>query len=75
MALAQFSILINELLNKYQNMVPEEAPIIILDSKSAVFMAKNGNDTNHTRHIYRRVRFLRNGENCKCTRSTCVKEV
>ena len=28
-------------------------------------MAKNGKDTNHTRHIYRRVYFVRNGENGK----------
>ena len=28
-------------------------------------MAKNGKDTKHTRHIYRRVNLVRNGENCK----------
>ena len=36
-----------------------------MDSKSAVCMDKNGKDTNHTRHIARRVHFVRNGENCK----------
>ena len=28
-------------------------------------MAKNGKDTKHTRHISRRVHFVRNGEKCK----------
>ena len=28
-------------------------------------MAKNGKDTKHTRHIARRMHFLRNGEKCK----------
>ena len=28
-------------------------------------MAKNGKDTNHTRHIARRMNFVRNGEKCK----------
>ena len=42
-------------------MVSEEAPIIILDSKSDILMAKNGKDTKHTRHITRRMHFVRNG--------------
>ena len=45
MALAHFRMLIHELLNKYPDLVPEEAPKIILDSKSAVCTAKNGKDT------------------------------
>ena len=28
-------------------------------------MDNNGKDNKHTRHIYRRVHLLRNGENCK----------
>ena len=28
-------------------------------------MAKNGKDTKHTRHIARRIHFVRNGEKCK----------
>ena len=55
-------MLINELLNKDPDTVPEEAPIIILDSKYAVFMYKNGKDTKHTRHIDIRVHLLSNGE-------------
>ena len=46
-------------------MVPREAPLIVLDSKSAMCMAKNGNDTKHTRHIASRMHFVRNGEKCK----------
>ena len=45
MALAHFRIFINELLSKDPDVVPEEAPIITLDSNSSVCMAKNGNDT------------------------------
>ena len=56
---------INEFLDKYPYIVPEKASITILDSKSAVCMAKNGKDANHTRHIDRRVHFVRNGENYK----------
>ena len=58
-------MLIHELLNKDPNIVPEEAPLIVLDSKSAMCMAKNGKDTKHTRHITRRMYFVRNGEKCK----------
>ena len=46
-------------------MVPEEAPLIVLDSKYAMCMAKNGKDTKKTRHIERRMHFVRNGEKCK----------
>ena len=46
-------------------MVPKEAPLIVLDSKSAMCMAKNGKDTKHTRHIARRMNFVRNGEKFK----------
>ena len=65
MDLAPFSMLIHELLNKDTDIFPEEALLIILDSKSAVFMAKNGKDSKHIRHISRRVHFVRNGENFK----------
>ena len=65
MDLAHFRILVHELLNEDPNMVPKEAPLIVLDSKSAMCMAKNGKDTKHTRHIERRIYFVRNGEKCK----------
>ena len=55
----------NELLNKDPDIVPEEAPLIILDIQSAVFLDNNGKDTNHTRNITRRINFVRNGEKCK----------
>ena len=54
----------NELLNKDTYIVPDEAPMIVLDSKSAMFMDKNGKDNKHTRHIVRRMNFLRNREKC-----------
>ena len=49
MYLSHFRMLINELLNKNPYMVPEEDPIIVFDSKSALCMDKNGNNTKHTR--------------------------
>ena len=58
-------MLVHELLNEDPEMVPKEAPLIVLDSKSAMCMAKNGEDTKHTRHIARRMNFVRNGEKCK----------
>ena len=61
--MAHFRMSIHELLNKDPDIVPEEAPIIILDSKSSLFIYKNGKDTNHTRHITRIVHFVSNGEN------------
>ena len=63
MALSHFMILINELLNKYPDIVPEEAPIIILDRRYYFCMDKNGKDTKHTRNIDRIVHLVRNGEN------------
>ena len=65
MALSYFRMLIHELLNKDVDIVSEETPTIILDSKSIVCMAANGKDTKHTRNIARRMNYLRNGENCK----------
>ena len=65
MDLANFSMLIHELLKKDPDMVPEEGPLIILERKSAVCMDNNGKDTKHTRHIYTGVHFVKNGENWK----------
>ena len=45
--------------------VLEEAPLIILDRKSDVCVDKNGKDTKYTRHIARRVHFVRNCEKWK----------
>ena len=60
MALAHFRMLINELLNKDTDIFPEEDPLIVLDSKSDMCMDNNGKDTKHTRHIARRMHFVRN---------------
>ena len=62
MVLAHFSMLVHELLNKYPGIVPDEAPLIIWDSKYVQFMAKNCKYTKHTRRIARIVYFDRNGE-------------
>ena len=75
MALAHFRMLTHEVLNKDPDIVPEEAPLIVLDSKSSMCMAKNGKYTKHTRHIARRMHLVRNGENARCKKSIGVKEV
>ena len=54
-------MLVNELLNEDPDIVPKEAPLIVLDSKSAMCMAKNGKDTKYTRNIARRIHLVRNG--------------
>ena len=53
MTLATMRMLIHELLNKNPDIVPEEASLIRLDSKSYVCMARNFKDTNNARHIDR----------------------
>ena len=57
MDLSYFRMLNNEMLKKDPHVVTEPAPFIILDSKSAVCMAKNGKDTKHTRNITIRMHF------------------
>ena len=51
MALAHSRMLICEFLSKDPDIIPEEDPLIIFNSKSAVCMANNGKDTKHTRNI------------------------
>ena len=41
-------MLVHELLKKYSDIVPEEAPLIVLDSKSDMCMTKNVEDTKKT---------------------------
>ena len=65
MALAYFRMLIHEVLNKDTDIVPEEAPLIFLDSKFAMCMAKNDKDNKHTKNIARRMHFVGNGEKFK----------
>ena len=36
-----------------------------MDRKYDVCVANNGKDNKHTRHIARKVNFVKNGENCK----------
>ena len=48
------------LLNKDTYIVPDAAPIIILDRKYVVCMTNNVKDTKHTSNIARRVHFVRN---------------
>ena len=52
-------------MNEDPDMVPKEAPLIVLDSKSTMCMSTNGRDTKHTRHIARIMHLVRNGKECK----------
>ena len=65
MVLAHFRMLINKLFNKDPDIVTEEATLIVLDSKFAMCMAKNGKGNKHTRHIARRMYFVSNEEKCQ----------
>ena len=58
-------MLINALLNKGPDIVPEEAPTIVLDSKSDMCMSNNGKDIRHTRHIAMIMHLVRNEKKCK----------
>ena len=60
MNLAHFRMLIHEFLKEDPDMVPKEAPLIVLHINSAMCMATNGKDTKHTRHIARRMHSVRN---------------
>ena len=60
MALANLRMLIHELLNKDPYIIPEESPLVVLYIKYSMCMAKNGKDIKHTRHIARRMHFVRN---------------
>ena len=62
MALKHFRMLIYEFLNKDQYIVPEEAPLVILDSKSAVCMSNTDKNTKNIRKTSRKVNFVINGE-------------
>ena len=64
-------MLIHELLNKDADIVTEEAPLIVLDSKSDMCMDKNVRETKHTRNIARRINLVRNGEKCKMHKIDC----
>ena len=61
---ANFMMLNNEFLNKDIDVVSEQASLNILDSKSALFMDKNGKETKHTRQNPRIMNFVRNGIYC-----------
>ena len=52
-------------MSKDPDIFTEEAPFIVLYSKSAICMVNNGKDTKQTRHITRIMNFVRNGEKCK----------
>ena len=50
----------DEFLKKDTDVVPEHAPLIILDSKSAVYIENDVKDAKHTMHLSIRMHFVRN---------------
>ena len=62
MDISHFRILNNEFPNKDIYVVPEQSPLVILGSKSAVCVDKNVNYTKHIINISRIMHFVRNGE-------------
>ena len=64
MDLAHYRILIHEFLKRDPDIVPEEAHLVVLDSKSAMCMDNNGRDIKHTIHIAKIMNFVRNVEKC-----------
>ena len=51
--------------NKDTYVVPQKQPLIIVDCKSDMYISNNGKDTKHTRHIGRRLTFVRHCEKYK----------
>ena len=64
MELLSFIILNSLLVNKDPDVVPEQAPLIILGSNVAVYMANNCKDAKHIRKFSSRMYFVRNGVEC-----------
>ena len=64
MALEYSMILNNELLNKDTYVVPEQALLIIWDSRSDIYMDKYGKNTKHTRKFSRIMHLVKNGKRC-----------
>ena len=62
MDLAHFIMRNNDLMNKDKYLVPEQAPLIILNGKLGACMDLNDKDTNYTRHISMRMNLVINGE-------------
>ena len=57
MDLAHLRALIHEFLNKDPDIFPEEALLIVLDSKSGMCMANNSKNTKYTRHNAKKMNF------------------
>ena len=62
MILAHSRMINNELLNKDPNVLPEQAPLIILDRKLAVCVSNNSKYTKHTRKNDKIIHYVRNGK-------------
>ena len=57
MALAHFRMLKSEFEGKNPDKITSDPPLIVMNSRSGVDMAKNGKDTKHTRHIASQISF------------------
>ena len=74
MALSHLRMIKNSLKNTDPDVVPEKAHLIMVYRKSYVCLAKSVNDTIHTRHIFSRMHFVRNGEELNFNKIVWCKE-
>ena len=73
MALAHFRMMNSELEGKKPDEIPSDPPLMILDSRAGVDMSKNDRDSKQTRHIARRMHFVRQGEAQNLHRTTWIE--
>ena len=59
MALSHFRMLNNEVTKKDQDVVPYQAPLIVLDNMSEVCMYNNDKYNKQTIHISRKIHFVK----------------
>ena len=60
--LSHFKLINKKTRDKDTDVVTYQAPLIITEINSTSCVTKNGEDTKHISHIYRRIHFVKNGK-------------